>query len=177
MIDSISVMLDCPCSLDEYVATIICLVVFKMIAWYAAAAREMPVMDDMMDWNGNGGSNPEVSRSHSEEVLQFPTVVGSYRLDGHNQNRMAATLVLSELHRVQRLVRTLSKRLDSVKARNRASRGSVSSESSSGDDLPSRKPSVGDMSPLSASTLDLLEADLRKRLRLVSLENIEAIRG
>ena len=180
-IDAIGTMLECPCSLDEYVATLICLVVLKMLAWYGAAAREAPTPDeDMdMDWQSAGAfqdfqPNPYIPQS--EEVLRFPTVIGSYHVSGAHHNRMAATAVLGELHGVQRLVKRLAERLQGVKASNRSPTEPCPPGFGATGWMPDCR-SGSSRSPLSASTLDYLERDIRKRLRTVSLDNIETIRG
>ena len=147
------------------------LIVFKVLGWYAAAARETPMGAD-----GNASPNqplPGRRRQNSyncEEVLQYPTVVGSYCIGGDDQGRMAAQLVLSELHRVQRLVNQLSMRLKSQGMRNGA--GSPSSSSDSQDSVSDGESAL----PFSATMLDQLEVDLRKRLRTLSLEIVEMLR-
>jgi hypothetical protein len=149
-IEAISTMLQCPCSKDGYLLAIMSIIVFKVLGWYAAAARKTPVTDE-------SPSPIKSPSSHSEQVLQCPTVVGSYYIDGEDQGRMAAQLVLSELHRVQRLVNLLSKRLKGADEEDKLSNGEITS-------------------PFPATMLNQLETDLRKRLRGLSLEIVDTLR-
>ncbi|KAI4209404.1 MAG: hypothetical protein LQ351_007663 [Letrouitia transgressa] len=169
-IDSIHTMLQCPCSQDGYLLTIISLIVFKVLGWYAAAARTTPCYDD--DDNHSVHSSPS-SRSryssHSEQVVQHPAVVGSYCLEGKDKARMAMQLVLSELHRVQRLLNPLSTKLKAEAAKG-----------GGGADSPnSRSPRTSEDEttlPLSAVILCQLETELRKRLKALSLEIVEGLK-
>lgn len=155
IIEAIGNMLQCPCSQDTYLLAIMSLIIFKVLDWYAAAARETPMVDDSQS---QGKSHHRGSLSHhSEQVLQFPTIVGSYCIDGENQGRIAAQLVLSELHRVKRLVNLLSSRLKNI-----ISEQTLDEE--------------GITSPFSATMLLQLEADLCKRLRALSLEIVSMLR-
>ncbi len=177
IIEAASKVLDCPCSQDEYLLAIISLVVFKIMAWYAAAAGEKSVMD-----HGVSANNPFVARperqnpvAFGEHVLHLPTTIGNYCVDGHDRSRMAAQLVLSELHRVQRLVNVISKRLECIRLHHS---GVASSSTASSNEADSGDTQVMEarVSPLSAPTFYQLEADLRKRLRTVSSETIDILR-
>lgn len=164
-------MLQCPCLQDGYLLAIISIIVFKVVDWYAAAARETPVTDD-----GQRPSKPYPDRQRdtlctSEQVLQIPTVVGSDYVDGEDQSRMAAQLILGELHRVQRLVNVLSQRLKSHGTRHEAV--STTNNAAGGQDTPLSGESTRD---LSATMMDQFEADLRKRLRVLSLEIVNTLR-
>jgi hypothetical protein len=175
--EAISNMLDCPCLQDEYVVAIISLVVFKVMAWYAAAAGDRSLTDDGMSWSNHFVAYPEQQNpsSFGEQVVHLPTIIGNYCVDGNDQSRMAAQLVLSELHRVQRLVNLLSKRLEDIRLRNGGLSGSSSGTSSVADsgDVQVGRTSA---SSLSGPTFYQLEADLRKRLRAVSSETIDILR-
>lgn len=155
-IEAVSTMLQCSCSEDGYLLAIMSLIIFKVLGWYAAAARQTPSVGDGND-------------SHSEQVILGSPVVGSYRLDGEDLTRMAAQLVLSELHRVQRLVNQLSTKLKMQTAKNG---GMVNTPISSASENADSETT----SSLSAVMLDQLEVDLRKRLRTLSLEIVEGLR-
>lgn len=178
-IEVVSAMLQCSCSQDSYLLAIMSIIVFKVLGWYAAAARKTPPglagdnSNNSSNDDGNSSSSPHTSQSphssHFEQVLQAPAVVGSYCLDGEDSARMAAQLVLSELHRVQRLVNQLSVKLKLQAAKNTPMAGTRSS-SGCGD-------ADGDaMSPFSTGMLDQLAGDLRKRLRVLSLEVVQGLR-
>ena len=167
-IEAISNMLQCSCSQDGYLLVIMSLIVLKVLGWYAAAARETPVPD-----NSQSTIKSPVNhrRQHSEQVLKSPTVVGSYCIDGEDQGRMAAQLVLSELHRVQRLVNVLSQRLKGHEMRN----GGADTPDSPADGQDPL--ALGENTfPFSATMLSQLEVDLRKRLRHLSAEIVNMLR-
>ncbi|GAM33823.1 C6 transcription factor [Talaromyces pinophilus] len=172
-IEAISTMLNCSCAHDGYLLTIMSLIVFKVLGWYAAAAAPKAVSTDD---DNSGLSTPSTSHSrklsHSEMVIQDATVVGSYCLEGADADRMAAQLVLSELHRVQRLVNQLSAKLKLQIAHETR----LNSESSSHGS--SYKSDESDLTvPLSAVTLDQIIVDLRKRLRALSVNIAEGLRS
>ncbi|KAL4988008.1 Sterigmatocystin biosynthesis regulatory protein [Aspergillus falconensis] len=171
ILDTVQTVLDCRCAEDEYVVTLVSLVVLKVLGWYVAVARDRssdPGREDDFNWVTAQDSRRYSVSSFEEQVLHLPTVIGSYCVDGHHQSRMAAQLVLSELYRVQRLVTQVSRRLESVRRR------SSSSSSSTSSSVPD---SEGGLStPLSSTTLAHLEDDLRKRLRAVSSETISILR-
>lgn len=167
-IEAVSQMLQCSCSQDGYLLAIIALIVFKVLGWYAAAARRAPLPSD-----DHGADSPRTSiqrfSSHAEQVFQDPAVVAGYRLEEEDSTRMTAQLVLSELHRVQRLVNQLSATLK-VQATKNA--GGIDSPKNLGFETTESDLAL----PLSAVMMDQLEMDLRKRLRTLSLEIVEGLR-
>lgn len=187
IIDTVQTVLECRCAEDEYVATLVSLIVFKVMGWYVAVARDRssdPIRDDDLSWVSGGSSGSDTRRhsasSFEEQVLHLPAIVGSYCVDGHHQSRMAAQLVLSELYRVQRLVTLVGRRLEAIRHRS-LNADSTSTSSSASSSVPDsggglsglvRIPAV----PLSSTTLSHLEDDLRKRLRAVSSETISILR-
>ncbi|KAL4917412.1 aflatoxin regulatory protein-domain-containing protein [Aspergillus aurantiobrunneus] len=187
ILETVHTVLECRCAEDEYVATLVSLIVFKVLGWYVAAARDRssdPARDEEFNWgvgdsSGQHSRRPSVS-SFEEQVLHLPTVVGSYCVDGHHQSRMAAQLVLSELYRVQRLVTLVGRRLEAIRQRSLTvdSTSSSSSASSSVPDSGGGLPMLPGIpaAPLSFTTLVHLEEDLRKRLRAVSSETISILR-
>jgi len=175
IIKAITNILQCPCSQDGYLLTIMSLIVFKVLSWYAAAARETPVTND----NSQSSSNffhPNYRQSslrHSEQVLQCSTAVGNYCIEGENQGHTAAQLVLGELHRVQRLINLLSQQFKDHGMHYGTVVGPYHS-AADGQDTLSNKDST--FSPFSAIMLNQLEADLRKRLRALSSEIVDMLR-
>jgi hypothetical protein len=103
---------------------------------------------------------------------------------------MAAQLVLSELHRVQRLVNALAERLESVRVRTAGFSGVSGVRSGEGAEAGAeagagvRAGADGELGvdkgartpPLSVPTFCQLEGDLRKRLRVLSSETIDLLR-
>ncbi|KAL9608105.1 MAG: hypothetical protein Q9167_007043 [Letrouitia subvulpina] len=169
-IESVNTMLQCPCSQDGYLLTIISLIVFKILGWYAAAARTTPgtADDDNHSVKSSRSSHSRYS-SHSEQVDQDSAVVGSYCLEGKDKARMAMQLVLSELHRVQRLLNPLSMKLKAEAAK--SGRGADYL-----DNLSSRNSDDETTLPLSAVILCQLETELRKRLKALSSEIVEGLK-
>ena len=167
-IEAVSTMLQCSCSQDGYLLTIMSLIVFKVLSWYAAAARKTPSSDDDNQSVQSSRTFHSRQSSLSEQVVQDPVVVGSYRLEGEDSARMARQLVLSELHRVQRLLNQLSAKLKAQAAKSGADTPNSLSDGNSDSEAAL---------PLSKLMLDQLEVDLRKRLRALSLEIVEGLRG
>lgn len=161
-IETVTNVLQCPCLQDRYLLAIVSLIVFKILAWYAAAARETPLempekSQSIEDKLQTGSRRP--SSCHSEQVLHSPAPILGHALVGEDQGRAAAKLVLSELHRVQRLVNDLSKRLKAVDGQ---------------DSVRDRDADA--THPFSVAMLHQLEADLRKCLRTLSLEIVDMLR-
>ncbi|KAL4944993.1 hypothetical protein BDV06DRAFT_232168 [Aspergillus oleicola] len=187
ILETVQSVLECRCAEDEYVATLISLIVFKVLGWYVAVARDRssdPIPDEVFDWT-NESSSGEHSRQSSlssfqEQVVHLPAVVGSYCVDGHHQSRMAAQLVLSELYRVQRLVTLVVRRLEAIRSRSFGgdSTGSSTSATNSSPDAGAGQLAAFTIpsAPLSSTTLGHLSDDLRNRLRYVSAETISILR-
>ncbi|OJI96120.1 hypothetical protein ASPVEDRAFT_219633 [Aspergillus versicolor CBS 583.65] len=151
-IQDINRILQCPCSQDGYTLTILALTVFKILAWYSAIALDSPIPGD--------------SQSFTEQVDRAPAIIRGYHLEGEDRDRMAAQLVLSELHPVQRLVNTLYQRLKDKVSQGRLLTG------------PNIIPvgANGHESSVPLHFLDKLAVDLGTRLRGLSSEIFEQLR-
>nr|AAM02976.1 AFLR [Aspergillus bombycis]AAM02977.1 AFLR [Aspergillus bombycis] len=161
--DVVRKILECSCAQDGYLLSLVVLIVLKVLAWYAAAAGTQytsTVVGGNNSSDSSGSSRGSSSSSNSpatvseERVLHHPSMVGEDCVDEEDQPRVAAQLVLSELHRVQSLVNLLAKRLQE-----------------GGDDaagIPAHHPA----SPFSLLGFSGLEANLRQRLRAVSSDII-----
>jgi hypothetical protein len=149
-VSEIGQILDCYYSQDGYTLTIITLTVLKVLAWYSAVAQESRASDEQ--------------QIHAEQIDRAPVVIGGYHLDGDEQSRMAAQLVLSELHLVQRVVNTLSERL-----RNQGLQNGLSGR-------PDGTSLNGHESVLPVHLLDQLAADIRARLRGLSGQIVDRLR-
>ncbi len=216
ILESLTTLLDCPCSQDEYLISIMTLIALKVMGWYSAAAADDPLLTLLTRTppSASRSTSPAARRPSSssasssvltvspgsaaplaEQVLRAPATVGNYCVAGQHQTRMAAQLVLSELHRVQRLVNALARRLEGVRVRTAAlggrsassvslasagmGMGSVSgnaSVSGAGSDSGGEMVGKGRAAPVSEQTFCLLEEDLRKRLRVLSRETIDVLR-
>ncbi len=204
VIDSISLMLDCSCSLDEQLGFILALITFKIMAWYAAAAKGV-------DSERRGGTynnfilTPPSERQQQRHVSHFSTstttttassnssitgtssgITGStlkpekYHggLDGVANSRMRAQLILSEFHRVVRLVELLSKRFEEARAcaDTEVALGLGDHYHDGGGGGGAGGPFKAD-GWISASVFVQLKADLRKRLQTVAKETMSILRN
>ncbi|KAL5002085.1 aflatoxin regulatory protein-domain-containing protein [Aspergillus recurvatus] len=149
-LQEVTEIIECPCSGDVYTLTIITLAVFKVLAWYSAVAHVSPAP-------GNSQTLEQIDRT--------PAVIRGYNIEGEDRDRMAAQLVLSELHRVQRLVNSLYQRL-----KDQSSCGAFASSGISGVN------SNGHDSVLPFHLLDRLAVDLGARLRGLSSEIVDRLR-
>lgn len=150
-IETVTTILNCPCSQDAYLLAIMTLIVFKVINWYSTIARD--------------------SHANREPPGRRHSISGSmHEVEEEDDGRVAGQLILSELHCVQRLVSQLSRRLKADSVR-----------SSMGQLLPDEIGSVPGADsdgwvPFSAAMLDQLEADLRKGLRTLFSEIVSMLR-
>lgn len=156
-IEAVSTMLKCSCSQDGYLLSVMSLIIFKVLGWYAAVARKTSSLHCA-----------QACYSPFEPALHNPTIVGSYCLDGADSDRMAAQLVLTELHRVRRLVDQLSSKLKVQAAVKKGSGGLETPESTDLDNEMAL--------PLSAVMYDQLDSDLRNRLRALSCDMLDRLR-
>lgn len=159
-IETIRLIVRCSCSQDGYLLAIISLIVFKVLGWYAAAAEATTCR--------------YMSHSYhpfSEKVLlsEDSAIVGNYHIGGENSARMAAQLVLSELHRVQSFINQLS-----MKLKMQVGKHGGGMDTSNGMDYENTVSEP--TSPLSVVMLTQLELDLRKRLKALSSKIIEGLR-
>lgn len=150
-IETVNTILSCPCSQDAYLLAIMTLIVFKVINWYSAIARDSdPIQRPLQRRHSIGGSMDDIGQEE--------------------HGRIAGQLILGELHCVQRLVSQLSHRLKADSVR-----------SSIGQPLPdvdgsTHKANPDGWVPFSPAMLDQLEADLRKGLRTLFSEIVSMLR-
>ncbi|KAL5051903.1 hypothetical protein BDW71DRAFT_193411 [Aspergillus fruticulosus] len=149
-LQEITEIIECSCSEDDYTLTIITLAVFKVLAWYSAVAHISPA--------------PKNSQT-LEPIDRTPAVIRGYNIEGEDRERMAAQLVLGELHRVQRLTSSLCQRLKDQGSCETLASSSISGVNSKGHD-----------SVLPFHLLDRLAADLGVRLRGLSSEIVDRLR-
>ncbi|KAK4119021.1 hypothetical protein N657DRAFT_650709 [Parathielavia appendiculata] len=125
------------------------------------------------DCSSSSSKTHPAAACHAERVrvvleTQTQTVIDGYRLDGDERARMTAQLVLSELHRVQRLVNLLGSRLQQD-----AGNAGSSSSSGGGGGGGWRFAAPSFFSP---AWFGQLETDLRKRVKELSLEIVDMLR-
>ncbi|KAB2572093.1 Monodictyphenone cluster transcription factor [Lasiodiplodia theobromae] len=161
-IEAISSMLECTCSEDGYLLSIMSLIVLKVLGWYAAAARREARSDE----------SRSLQKHHMEGLLKGPgaVVVGGSSDGEDDHRRIAAQTVLSELHRVQRLINALSHRLKGLRQRNGGRAQQQQHADGAGTD------GHGGAFAFPTTMLDQFEVDLRKRLRDLSTGIVDMLR-
>ena len=170
----IRTILQCSCSNDSFLLVTVSLVVFKIIAWYTAAAcaasgqDPIPGVFSSAEWQGD--QNP------LERVLHGPlTNRIDYDSEGEDQHRIAVQLILSKLAGVQVSVDQLSQCLRKIMDKTKGKKpkyspleGTSTASAFSGADAFTR--------PFSVELTHTLEADLRKRLYELSQAIVERLR-
>lgn len=157
IIESISIMLDCPCSLDGPLAFIIALITFQILAWYDAAVKDV-----------DGTQTNDSAGRASEQILHVPIAIRKKQSESIQDKRMRAQLILNELNCVGRFVKLLSQRFKEARAQAEIN---LSTEKSGLDAGGIR------IGHLSASILVQLEADIKQRLHAVAKNTMEILRG
>ncbi|KAL9130268.1 MAG: hypothetical protein Q9217_001518 [Psora testacea] len=192
VVEAMDSILQCTCSQqDGYLLTVLSLVLFKILDWYAVAGRAAPTVttttttaaccdshNKLHIFPPNLPTNPccDIQGLSRSSTSQF--VACSLCVDGEDSARMAAQMVLSELHRAQRLVNKLSARFKGHGMGDAAGGVEVAAAvppNSTTDGVDVLCDGKGTW-PFSTTTFDQLEADLRRRLRNVSLVIVDMIR-
>ena len=167
-------ILQCSCSQDSYLLTILVVIVFQVLDWYEVVAFELPnsSMSSTSAFttcasNSLAPNQESLDRSHSSAFGHVSDIVfrqsrPEYCTPGEDLSRIAAQSVLSQLHHVQRVINQLSLKLKF--------QGTLPNDCGSGDGT--KKIS----SPFSTSTLDHVEIDLRRRLRDLANKIINMLR-
>ncbi|KFY73938.1 hypothetical protein V499_05995 [Pseudogymnoascus sp. VKM F-103] len=174
--EAVSSKLACSSCVDDgFLLTVISMIVLKILERYATVAQAQP--------RKTGKSEPETDNpvrlsisttSGSDDWMRAPNHVLNGSYDDGGSERVAAQLVLSELHRVQRLVNQLSPKLKGPKERE-------------GQNIApkmrywGRPRAAGDgdrmtLTSILAGTLDQMERDVRKSLSTLSAEIINGLR-
>ncbi|KAH9205955.1 hypothetical protein DL95DRAFT_470096 [Leptodontidium sp. 2 PMI_412] len=169
-IEVLTTMLQCSCREDGYLLMVLAMIVCRIVGRYAAAAFKHPEEgEEGIEGSGVSTSTKDHKRRPSD-----------CSVDGEElRRRMAAQLILIELHRVQRFINELSLRLQA--------HGRASADSNNEGILR-----VGDSkwemqvstpvehlitaAPFSATGFAQLETDMRKCLSTLSSEIIKMLR-
>lgn len=172
-IEAVSERLTCTaCEGDNFLLAILSMTVLKILERYAAAARAQSSGARPNDSEGEKASRlaNSILASSKDQMMVLSRTYNTPR----NRGRKAAQLVLSELHRVQRLVNQLSPKLRRPKE---AERRSLEPDLELwGRQNMSRGYGRGSASPFSATTLGQMETDVRKSLSALSSEIINGLR-
>jgi hypothetical protein len=153
-IDAIGAILACSCSTDANMLAVTAHIVFKVLGWYAIVARGTSSSRDNggdidnSSCGSSSGGYPGNSAGRLTTAASLP-----YQGADHNSCRMAAQLVLRELYRVQRLVTELAVKLKAMSQ------------------------DATELLPFSGTILDSLGADLKNKLKILSLEIVQSLRN
>lgn len=179
-LDAVGEMLQCSCSEDSYLLAILPLIIFKALDWYAAAAvgRTTPaaVGQETASQKSFPGEQQHQRKSrrssvHSKRMphrLQQSAVPATDELDSEDSGPTACQLVLSELHRIHRIVDQLSSRLKDYGQR----KSRQTEPWGAGTIYLDWETSL----PFPGIMLDQFERELRKRTQGLSLEIINMLR-
>ncbi|KAF2878492.1 hypothetical protein BDV95DRAFT_589419 [Massariosphaeria phaeospora] len=156
VMETVNTLLQSPCSPDGYCLVVVCLVVSKVLSTYAAAAHGLCARET---------TKRRLSISASSSNLSAWSAAGEPQAD--RTDPMAAQRVLDELYRVQASVDQLGAKMQLCTKRNRTFGGETF-----GIDSEATLTAF----PFSATVLDQLYAELRKRLSTLSLELIDELK-
>lgn len=172
-IEAVSERLTCTaCEGDNFLLAVLSMTVLKILERYAAAARGQSSSARPNDSEAEKASRlaNSILASSKDQMMVLSRTYNTPR----NRGRKAAQLVLSELHRVQRLVNQLSPKLRRPKE---AERLHLDPEQELwGRQNMSRGYGGGPAAPFSATTLGQMESDVRKSLSALSSEIINGLR-
>ncbi|KAI1116528.1 hypothetical protein F5Y14DRAFT_407076 [Nemania sp. NC0429] len=173
-------MLDCPCSKNNYLLSMIAFIALKVLDTYAAVTYDLPSGpegrggghdDSQIDYQNTTSTGIVLTRSHETDrgnsypvyPIRLPIENSNDFISVEEKGRITAQQVMGELHRVQRLVNDLSRRLgDQTQSKD----GGILNSSGEGKDLIFGS---GELAvPFSGTLMRQLETDLRKHLRVVS---------
>lgn len=163
-VEAISEMLQCDCTADGHLLAILAIIVLKILTWYAVVVRQTPNIDaESAEWE-----LPSMDRPMQKRYA--PEGKRSYGVDSDDHVRLTGQQILSQLHRVQRLVNTLSQRFQCVGGRDGAP------PTPPFDNNADLFTSIETMFPFPFSIFDQMQANLRKRLRDLSAEIMDLLR-
>ncbi|KAK7698686.1 hypothetical protein SLS64_012297 [Diaporthe eres] len=165
-IEAVSEWLTCTnCAGDNFLLAVLSMTVLKILERYAAAARPSDSEAEKASRLANG-----ILASSKDQMM----VLGHTYNTPRSRGRKAAQLVLSELHRVQRLVNQLSPKLKRPKDAERRNLDPDLELWGRRDVSCGYDP--GPTAPFSAFTLGQMESDVRKSLAALSSEIINGLR-
>jgi hypothetical protein len=164
VLEAMENILQCACSQDGYLLTVLSLALFKVLDWYTEAAY---AATKLKVGAHNTSDSSHLRRGSSQSVERIS-------VEGEDSGRIAAQMVLGELHHVQRVVNNLSSIFKLQNSNNRNEMG-IKSHNTFTDHIEAVQDREITL-PFSTQMLDQLEADLRGRLRNVSSRLVDILR-
>ncbi|EXJ89641.1 hypothetical protein A1O3_02708 [Capronia epimyces CBS 606.96] len=199
MIEPLSRILDCSCSSNGSLITIVSLVIFKIIAWYARAASLSPAATAAGPGSGPGSSEGSSNSSSSmplDSRFSVTDLLGASDSHagcrglmnctgaaGDKRGRAAVRAILDDLYRVQDIVDRFSVRAQTARLQDMKDGSGAGSDArygqhgsgaaGSGSDIQAAI--SGHLLPLSNTLSVQVLAELRRRLRAVSFEVVQTL--
>lgn len=165
IVDSMINILVCHHSIDERLLTVLSLIACRVIAWYAAVARDessRSMIAGQLRVIVNSRS-AEPKGILADQVHALSLEIGSANVDETDQRGVAIRSVLGEAHRVQKLADLLSNRLENIRLHNDlaclAEQGRATTRG-----ITMGQPVASEMAPSVVQMFDILETGLRSRL-------------
>ncbi|KAI0126595.1 hypothetical protein BJ170DRAFT_412577 [Xylariales sp. AK1849] len=175
-IESINNMMACPsCGGDSFLLTILSMIVLKILTRYAVAARTQRQGTKPQGAEAIVGIKPADSIISKEGQRRQPSHNYAVPDDNKTHEGSAAQLVLGELHRVQRLANQLSSKFKRSTEGDGGKPGAVL-QILGGHDNGIDDSGNSMVASFSASTLGLVESDVRQSLRSLSGNIIKGLR-
>ncbi|KAI0433851.1 hypothetical protein F5Y09DRAFT_31061 [Xylaria sp. FL1042] len=170
-VEEMVTMVECTCSQEPYLLSLMSLVAFKIMGTYKIAARELRE-------SGSASRHHHHPQQHLPfPVTETPTIVEQSYSIYNERIRTKAQSFLGEIRLVQQLVSSLSLRLRRLGAAGSGAQNAISSThaTSYAPVADISKTALGIMEengspPLPTTLLHQLEIDLRRQLRALSIE-------
>ncbi|KAF2495999.1 hypothetical protein BU16DRAFT_560850 [Lophium mytilinum] len=108
-VEKVSVLLGCPCSTNPHYSTTVAFTIIKILAWYQAVAG-LGSPHNAVSASSAAADGTASSGGPLEAFTATPIALGAFQLDGEDEARFRAQVVLGELRRVEKLVDKFSDR-------------------------------------------------------------------
>ena len=163
----VSDMLECTCFLSSQMQLVLVIICSKLTAWYRAMVRNGydGFDNSSVIWPTLNNNNDNINHEdYTERVLHQPFTVGEYTLDITLENKIRAQVVFSELHNVEALIETLSRRVEDTKF------GNLTAARSGSETTASSRPVKPDETGLAETVHRNLNVLLHKQLQVAKAE-------
>lgn len=173
-------MLQCSCSQNGQLLSVVSLLVFKVLNCYAAVARKALSLQDPLPLSHECQYQHQQQRKEKQQPEQLqqglstPTVVGEYCVGTADSARVVAQLIFSELHHVRRIIDQLSTKLKMRWPRYDAAGGG--GREGVDESKTERIELEHKTLPRSASICHQLDMDLRNELRALSSKMLDQLK-
>lgn len=165
VVDSIINILVCHHSIDERLLTILSLIACRVIAWYAAVARDESTRSAIAGHLRSllCSRSTDLKDKLSDQVRALSLEIGNVHAGENDQRSTAVQSVLGEAHRVQKLADLLTNRLENIRLHKDLA-SMVEQGRVTNDDAALGQPDADTLAPSVIHMFDTLEAGLRGRI-------------